>query len=166
MKLNTSWLVFAAMVLMGLAACSQRDPVAPVTLQSVPSGAAKGLEAEPLSPEQAFPLKVTALDSKTLLADFTPAADHYLYKTRISFVLKDASGVRLEPVLMPAGTPKQDPNFGEQEVYHQPLQIVLPLARTAGRPAKFTLVATYQGCNEKIGLCYSPIETPFDFTLP
>ncbi|MDX1253540.1 MAG: hypothetical protein IDH49_15070 [Gammaproteobacteria bacterium] len=31
---------------------------------------------------------------------------------------------------------------------------------------KITLLATYQGCNEKLGLCYSPIEKSVGLVLP
>jgi hypothetical protein len=30
----------------------------------------------------------------------------------------------------------------------------------------FTLLATYQGCNEWLGVCYPPIEKSFDLVLP
>jgi thiol:disulfide interchange protein DsbD len=125
-----------------------------------------GASADPLPPEQAFPLKVQALDANTLVAQFTSAPDPYLYKSKISFVLKDATGARLEAIALPAGIPKKDPFLGDQETYRQSVQMSLPLAREAGKRGKFTLLATYQGCNEKIGLCYSPIETTFDFKLP
>lgn len=42
---------------------------------------------DPLPPELAFPLKVQVLDAKTLVAQFTPAPNHYLYKSKISFAL-------------------------------------------------------------------------------
>lgn len=160
--------ILCALTFLAVSACSDRKQAAGQTSQapSATSVSTAGASADPLPPEKAFPLKVEALDAKTLVAQFTPAPDHYLYKSKISFALKDASGARLNAVALPPGVAKKDPFLGEQEIYRQPVQISLPLAREAGKPAKFTLVATYQGCNEKIGLCYSPIETPFEFKLP
>lgn len=164
-EIKTFWrAALCALALAALSACSDRRAVsAPATL--APQSTAGG-STDPLPPEQAFPLKVEALDATTLLVQFTPAPDHYLYKSRISFALNGATGARLEAAAMPAGIPKKDQFLGDQEVYRQPVRISLPLAREAGKPAKFTLVATYQGCNERIGLCYSPIDTAFDFSLP
>ncbi|MBL8317856.1 MAG: protein-disulfide reductase DsbD N-terminal domain-containing protein [Burkholderiaceae bacterium] len=153
-----------ALALAALSACSDRSAVS-ATATLAPQSTVGG-STDPLPPEQAFPLKVEALDATTLLVQFTPAPDHYLYKSKISFALNDAAGARLHAAAMPAGVPKKDPFLGDQEVYRQPVRISLPLAREAGKPAKFTLVATYQGCNERIGLCYSPIDTSFDFSLP
>lgn len=159
--------IVCTLAVVALSACSDRKPGSESLSQGLvsTSPSTAGASADPLPPEQAFPLKVEALDGKTLVAQFTPAPNHYLYKSKITFTLKDATGARLEAVPMPAGVPKKDPFLGDQEVYRQPVQISLPLAREAGKPAKFTLVATYQGCNEKIGLCYSPIETLFDFNV-
>jgi thiol:disulfide interchange protein len=159
--------VLVALTLIAIGACSDRNK-AQATTRAPTADSERGtaVSAEPLPPERAFPLKVDSLDQKTLLAVFTPAPDHYMYRSKIGFALKDATGVQLEAVALPPGIPKRDPFLGEQEIYRQPVQISLPLARVAGVPAKFTLVATYQGCNEKIGLCYSPIETTFEFNLP
>lgn len=168
LDVNSLRVGLCTIALVTVAACSDRQQASEPNTQA-PSSLPRpttGASADPLPPEQAFPLKVEALDAKTLLAQFTPAPDHYLYKSKISFALKDATGARLEGVAMPAGLPKKDPFLGEQEIYRQPVQFSLPLAREAGQAATFTLVATYQGCNEKIGLCYSPIETTFDFKLP
>lgn len=159
--------VVCVLAAVALSACFDKKQASEPGTQAPPSTSPStaGASADPLPPERAFPLKVQAPDAKTLVAQFTPAPDHYLYKSKISFALKGATGARLEAVPMPAGVPKKDPFLGDQEVYRQPVQISLPLAREAGKSAKFTLVATYQGCNEKIGLCYSPIETAFDFNL-
>ncbi len=161
-EIKTPWrAALCVLALAALSACSDRGPAsAPATRSTA------GESADPLPPEQAFPLQIEALNAKTLVARFTPAPDHYLYKSKISFALKHAAGAQLEAAAMPAGVAKKDPFLGDQEVYRQLVQISLPLAREAGKPAKFTLVATYQGCNERIGLCYAPIETPFDFSLP
>ena len=160
---------WCALTVVLLAACTDRGPGAGPQAH-LPSAAPQATigtaPTDPLPPEQAFKLQVDPLDGGRMVARFSPAPDHYLYKSRMSFTLKAASGVQLDTVTMPAGVPKKDPYFGDQEVYRQPVQITLPLVREAGKPAKFTLVATYQGCNERIGLCYPPIETPFDFSLP
>ena len=164
----SSHVIACALAIAALSACSDKQQTSASVTQtpSATPPSTASASADPLPPEQAFPLKVQALNARTLVAQFTPAPDHYLYKSRISFALKDATGARLEAVAMPAGVLKKDPVLGDQEVYRQPVEISMPLARDAGKPAKFTLVATYQGCNERLGLCYSPIEMPFDFNLP
>lgn len=159
--------ILCALAFLALAACSDRKPTPKPTSKTPPSAPlSAGASADPLPPEKAFPLKVEALNANTLVAQFTPAPDHYLYKSKISFALKNSTTARLGAVALPPGVSKNDPFLGEQEIYRQPVQISLPLARETGKPAQFTLVATYQGCNEIIGLCYSPIETPFEFKLP
>ena len=157
-----------ALSVVALIACSERKPPIKPLTDGVPPGtvATAAPPEEPLPPEMAFPLKVEPIDAKTLVAQFTPAPEHYLYKSKITFTLKDSSGMALAPVTMPPGMPKKDPFLGDQEVYRQPTQITVPLLREAGRPARFTLVTSYQGCNERIGLCYSPIETASEFLLP
>lgn len=51
------------------------------------------------------------------------------------------------------------------EAYKELFQTELVLNRSP-KAKKFTLLATYQGCNEKLGLCYSPIEKSVDLVLP
>ena len=54
---------------------------------------------------------------------------------------------------------KNDPTFGKTEVYYKPFQAVISLKREISqRQPKLTLEATYQGCNEPIGVCYAPID--------
>lgn len=163
-RLRTSLL---ALIFIAAGACSDRNKGQPST-QAVATDSTRGGAAqfEPLPPELAFALKVDSVDRKTLRAVISPAPDHYLYKSRLAFTLKNATGVQLEAVTLPPGIPKRDPFLGDQDIYRHPVNITLPLARATGVPAAFTLVASYQGCNEKIGLCYAPIETTLDFILP
>ncbi len=123
-------------------------------------------QEQPLPPEKAFAVTVDALDGKTLIAQFRPAPAHYLYKSKIGFALKNSVGTALGQGIFPTGIAMSDPFFGEQEVYRQPVQITVPLVRDVSGPGKLSIVVTYQGCNERIGLCYSPIETSFDVMLP
>jgi thiol:disulfide interchange protein DsbD len=51
------------------------------------------------------------------------------------------------------------------EVYKIPVRVEMTLDRASTARA-LTLHATYQGCNEQIGLCYPPIEKTIDMRLP
>lgn len=120
-------------------------------------------EEEPkfLDPNQAFQLKVTTKDAQTLLADFTVAPGYYLYRERISFKLKEGSASSIASTDLPKGEIKNDPNFGEMEVYHHPFQVTIHLQHPAAPPSNVTLLAKFQGCSEQ-GLCYAPLNKSFD----
>ena len=64
-------------------------------------------------------------------------------------------------VKLPAGEMKNDPFFGPIEVYKAPVVAEITLERSPKAKA-FTLYASYQGCNEKLGVCYPPIEKTID----
>lgn len=122
--------------------------------------------AELLPPEQAFQLAVRARDADTLISQLTPAKDYYLYRDRISFSVQEPSGFTVAGVRFPKGKPKADPTFGTVEVFHDPFEAVIRLQRS-GEPAdRLTLRASYQGCNEPLGVCYPPIEKAISVALP
>lgn len=118
-----------------------------------------------LEPEQAFRIKTTFKNPATLTAELIPADGYYLYRSRIRFAVKNANSVAIEAVRLPAGKVKNDPTFGTTEVYEQAVlaEIALQRAPQAGR---FTLVASYQGCHEKTGVCYPPVTTELNLALP
>ena len=117
-----------------------------------------------LSPDQAFGLQVTVRDAHTLLASFKVAPGYYLYRHKISFVSKDGA-VRVATVALPKGEMKQDPNFGNIEVFHSSFQAEITLERTRTEAAGLALSVTYQGCSEQ-GLCYPPIDKAVQVNLP
>ena len=129
------------------------------------AGTSIGWAAEPLPPDQAFKLKVSVRGPNTVIAELVPAPEHYLYKSKVSFALKNASGVMIRQVQLPVGEAKNDPNFGPMEVYRKPIQAEIALDRTP-RAKTLTLLARYQGCNEKLGVCYPPIDKSVDLVLP
>lgn len=129
------------------------------------AGASAGWAAEPLPPDQAFKLKVSVRGTDTLIAELVPAPEHYVYKNKLSFALKDASGVAIRKVRLPAGEAKNDPFFGAIEIYRKPVKVEIALDRTA-KAKRLTLLARYQGCNEKLGVCYPPFDKPFELSLP
>ncbi len=121
---------------------------------------------ELLPPDEAFKIAVEVRDGNTLIAHLTPAKDYYLYRDKIAFEPKQ-EGVAIEKVRLPPGKMKEDMTFGNTEVYYNPIQAVISLQREgAASEQPLTLEATYQGCNEPVGVCYAPIHKVIDLTLP
>ncbi|MDR4518495.1 MAG: protein-disulfide reductase DsbD [Nitrosomonas sp.] len=121
---------------------------------------------ELLPPDEAFKMSLEVRDGKTLIAQFTPAKNYYLYRDKIAFEPKETS-IFIEKVTLPAGKMKEDLTFGHVEVYYEPIQAVISLKREASSIEQpLSLTATYQGCNEPVGVCYAPIKKDFDLTLP
>ncbi|MDO8437252.1 MAG: protein-disulfide reductase DsbD [Nitrosomonadaceae bacterium] len=122
-------------------------------------------EEELLPPDQAFKLTVRVRDANTLIADFAPAKNYYLYRDKIAFKPQD-SETFIERISLPQGEMKSDLTFGQVEVFHKPFQAIISLKRVASATNQLTLAATYQGCNEPIGVCYAPISKVIELTLP
>jgi thiol:disulfide interchange protein DsbD len=123
-------------------------------------------EQELLPPDQAFKLTVRVRDENTLVAQFEPAKDYYLYRDKVAFKPQN-SETSIEKISLPKGAVKSDLTFGQVEVFHKPFEAVISLNREASSTStKLTLVATYQGCNEPIGVCYAPINKVIELTLP
>jgi thiol:disulfide interchange protein len=114
-------------------------------------------EDELVEPDQAFKIKVAFMGPTMLVADLMPAKGYYLYKDRIRFEIKNSSDVLIKSVKLPAGKVANDPTFGRTETYDMPI-------RAAAK--NFTLVARYQGCHRKTGVCYPPIEKTLNLVLP
>ncbi|MEO6032859.1 MAG: protein-disulfide reductase DsbD [Burkholderiaceae bacterium] len=145
----------------------QSLPTAAPTSSSVAAGALDSLrnlfglaapEPELLPPEQAFTLAVRAEDANTLIATLAPAKNYYLYRDRITFEVTDPATVTIAQVSLPKGESKADPTFGTVDVYHHPVDARIALRQAAAGVGEITLRATYQGCNEPLGVCYPPID--------
>ena len=140
--------------------------------QSTAPGAAKPLggllsaagEDQLIEPELAFKLKLAVQGPNTVIGELIPARGYYLYKEKIRFTVKNTSGVTISAVKLPAGEIKTDQIFGKTEVYRKAVPIEITLSRTS-KTRQVTLVAFYQGCHEKLGVCYAPIEKTVDLTL-
>lgn len=136
------------------------------------SGATKGLaglfssasDDELIEPDAAFQLKVAARGANTLVAELVPAKGYYLYKEKIRFSIKDSNGVSIATVRMPGGEMKTDQIFGRTEVYRKAIPVEIALNR-APKANRVTLAASYQGCHEKLGVCYPPIDKTVTLAL-
>lgn len=113
-----------------------------------------------LEPEQAFQFSAKLLDASHLEVRYKIADGYYLYRNKFKFSL---NGATLGTPQFPAGKIKQDPTFGNVEVYHNEVRINLPFTRTDA--TAITLKSTAQGCAEA-GVCYTPLDSTARFTLP
>jgi thiol:disulfide interchange protein len=122
-------------------------------------------ENELIEPEQAFKLKVAVKSANTLAAELIPAKGYYLYKDKVRFTIKNPAGITIKAVTLPPGDIKTDQIFGRTEVYRTPVRVEIALNRTTKTNA-VTLAASYQGCHEKAGVCYPPIDKTVNLVLP
>lgn len=129
------------------------------------SASSSAKEDELIEPDLAFRLKVTARSANMLHVDLVPANGYYIYKERIRFALKDGSAARISNVKFPAGEMKTDQIDGRTEVFKKPVPITITLDNAA-KGKTVTLMASYQGCHEKLGVCYPPIDKAVDVVLP
>ena len=122
-------------------------------------------EQELLPPDQAFKLTIRVRNANTLVAEFEPTKNYYFYKDKIAFK-SQSTGTIIEKIFLPQGKMKDDLLFGQTEVYYKTFQAVISLKHGALATNQLTLAATYQGCNEPIGVCYAPIDKVIKLTLP
>ncbi len=111
-------------------------------------------EQEFLKPDQAFVISAQSSDGKTVQVNWEIAKGYYLYQSKFRF-LSDSAGVEFgDPDLPPALT-KNDPIFGEVEIYRDQVSIEVPLVAVPGNTEMLTLKARSQGCADD-GICYPP----------
>lgn len=174
-----AWLLLATSATSATAFAQADAAGAGLALQSTPAPATAGplnairnwlgggsTSTDLLPPDQAFQIAVRAKDADTLIAQLRPAANYYLYRDRISFSIAAPSTVSVASVSLPEGERKADPTFGTVQVYHQPFEAIIALRQAGGRADQVRLFASYQGCNEPLGVCYPPIEKTVTVALP
>ncbi|MCK5924904.1 MAG: protein-disulfide reductase DsbD [Methylococcales bacterium] len=123
------------------------------------------LDDELLAAEEAFQLKVTVKDDKTLALHWTIAEGYYLYREKVQLKLVQQTAVELETYTIPHGLSKKDVAFGEVEIFYQQLQFDVGLLRKKVAAEEIILEVKFQGCAER-GVCYSPMTQQIPLTLP
>lgn len=121
-------------------------------------------EEELLLPEEAFPVTVTALDSKTVRTTWNIADGYYLYRNKFKFESL-TSGITLGPADYPKGKIKDDEFFGKMEIYRGTIHIDIPITRNVDAGNELTLKISSQGCAD-IGVCYPPHRQEKTLSLP
>ncbi|HWR77470.1 MAG TPA: protein-disulfide reductase DsbD [Thiobacillus sp.] len=114
-----------------------------------------------LPPDEAFLVAAAMPDAQTVKLDYTLTADTYLYRDKLALIVKSPADVKVASFNTPAGDVKDDPSFGRTEVYHQNFAASVVLSRALAAGEQLVLEATWQGCNEAVGICYPPITREF-----
>lgn len=105
---------------------------------------------ELLDVDQAFSLQPIKVENGQAKISWKIAEGYYLYKKRISI---ESDDIELSPPHFPKAITKNDPVFGQSDVFKHQLTVTQPYA---GNATKATLTIKYQGCAEELGVCYPP----------
>ncbi|MFY9975555.1 MAG: protein-disulfide reductase DsbD domain-containing protein, partial [Chromatiaceae bacterium] len=127
-------------------------------------------EEEILTAEQAFRFQAEATAPDRLQLTWDIAPETYLYADKVEVFLEGAAETALGPFQLPPGEIKKDSilpdgSIGDVEVFHDRIDLTLPLMRGSTAPTEVTLVAKYQGCAER-GICYPPQTQKLKLSLP
>jgi thiol:disulfide interchange protein DsbD len=120
--------------------------------------------SEFLPVDEAFRPMLTALDGNTVEFSIQIAPGYYLYKNKIA-AATGSDRVQLGRLNLPPGDMKNDPYFGDMEVYHEDVFATLPLARATPEALELELEVKYQGCADG-GICYMPVTRLLTVSLP
>jgi thiol:disulfide interchange protein DsbD len=129
-----------------------------------------GAEDDILPAEEAFRFSADVAGPDQLQLTWDIAAGTYLYSHTLELALADGQDVAIASFERPAGEIKKDSilpdgSVGDVEVYHDRVDLKLPLLRGSSAPTDVTLIAKYQGCAE-IGICYPPQTQKVTLSLP
>jgi len=102
--------------------------------------------------DKVFTLNASRDGGGALRLSWAVASGAYLYRDSLKASLS-GSDLSLTP---PPGETKDDPNFGEVQVYHGAVALTVP-----DMPPSGVLDVTYQGCAES-GICYPPVRSQVD----
>ncbi len=114
-----------------------------------------GLSAaeEFLQPDQAYSISASTKGDK-IIVHWDIADGYYLYRNKFRFSSHN-DAISLGSPDLPSGITKQDPFFGEIEIYKHGVDVALPIHIKGPNPNMVEIEARSQGCAEA-GICYPP----------
>ena len=113
-----------------------------------------------LHPDDAFKVHPVFLNKTQLEINFQIVEGYYLYKSKIFLTTKNMSSKKID-LNLPVGEMKNDPTFGEVEIYRSDVLFRTELPATNDARDKI-LILSYQGCAED-GICYPPQTKSLNF---
>lgn len=116
-----------------------------------------------LPPDQAFRMEWQQPKADRLSLTFEIAEGYYLYRDKFAVnALEDS--VKVGALDFPPSETKDDPEFGEVQIYRGSVALTVPLeVAPRAEPARLQLV--WQGCAED-GICYPPIKREITLAEP
>lgn len=118
-----------------------------------------------LPAEQAFQFFASVEDASMLKVNWQIAPGYYLYREKTRLELINAAGTKLGAYEIPNGEPKEDPEFGQVEIFYDEVGFDVPLIRGGQAAQTIILKAYYQGCADR-GVCYPPMSKEVTLGLP
>ncbi len=113
-------------------------------------------EDEVLEIDDAFIFDLSTDKNNQLIAIWSIADGHYLYKDKFKFELIDGNGFTLGTPSMPPGKQKNDEYLGDFEAYYRDLSIKIPVTGPGDNSRPLAVKVSYQGCSEA-GICYPKV---------
>lgn len=124
-----------------------------------------GGQADTVLPEdQAFMFETIAMDANLLSARFTMSQNVYLYKDKV-ILTSLTDGITIGDLSFPEAKVKDDPHFGEVEIFFNQIEVDVNISRSASAGNKLKIQAEFQGCVDE-GICYPPISRVITVDLP
>ncbi len=117
-------------------------------------------QADLLQVDEAFELLEPKVEDGKLQVEWKIADDYKLYKDKMSF---SATNITLEPAVFSKTKTVDDPIFGKTDVFNK--KAIATLAYS-GDVTRTELTVKYQGCADKLGVCYPPQTRKFFVDLP
>lgn len=128
------------------------------------TGLAQADSVSALQPEEAFQYEAIGLSAETSLVRFTIEPGYYLYRDKFSFRVLSPEGFSVREVALPEGVIKDDPEFGEVQVFYDQIEVPVRFNRPAGEAQEVTLEADFQGCRDG-DICYPPMTRAVTFEI-
>ncbi|MCF6318750.1 MAG: thiol:disulfide interchange protein, partial [Proteobacteria bacterium] len=117
-----------------------------------------------LPEDLAFKVETIAMDANKLSTRFTISDNVYLYKDKVKLTsLTD--GIEVKNLTFPAAVLKEDPKFGNVEVFFGLVEIDVEIDRKQGSGKQLELQVDFLGCVDE-GICYPPSTRTILIDLP
>ncbi|MGA1007834.1 MAG: protein-disulfide reductase DsbD [Sedimenticolaceae bacterium] len=144
------------------------DPLAELSALGSSLGL-NAMEDDILDPEQAFVVRADSPSGDWLNVNWTIAEGTYLYQDKVRVSI-EGNGVALGQYSWPTPDIKKDSikpdgTIGDVPVYHNAIDLEIPLIRTNTDATELTVKLGYQGCADR-GICYPPQSKTFKVALP
>lgn len=126
-------------------------------LQSLGEDIGLGDDDEIPHPDEAFKLAAVVDKNNIIQSEIQLFKHTYLYRDKMKIEMLDGKGHSIGAISLPKGDEKNDEFFGLMQVYHDYVQLSIPVMSEAVASSQYVISYGYQGCVED-KICYPPIK--------